>query len=41
MFPQKVDKLVLDGVANPHDYYSGLYVYTNNTPAKQGYLFFS
>jgi hypothetical protein len=25
MFPEKVDKVVLDGNVNVHEYYSGLY----------------
>ena len=27
MFPEKIDKLVLDGVLNPHEYYAGKYVF--------------
>jgi pimeloyl-ACP methyl ester carboxylesterase len=26
MFPDKVDKLIIDGVVNPHEYYSNRYV---------------
>lgn len=33
MFPDKVDKVVLDGVQNPHEYYhSYAYVFITKSP---------